>query len=334
MPNSRDRIANARLPIAGKLTELPLRLSLKLLGRRLVVTELGRGAWLVRSRTRAGRGLQVHALDDVTWVLQRRGPGARVVRQIGPRRLRAHVVIDQRSIRKRLHSYQLRMLRYLGEEHVAGLLHRLDVNVVLDVGANRGQFAKRLRRDGYTGRIVSFEPIPHIADQLEKAAAEDPDWQVVRCALGDRDQQVEMNVGVGEGRYSSLLPASRFGRTWSSRIDAHDPVSVSVRRLDGLFEESVAGVADPRVYLKLDTQGYDLQAFAGAGELVTRFVGMQSEMSLVPLYDGMPHLTEQLTTYEAAGFQVTGMFPVIIDRPTMRVIEFDTVMVRTGALER
>ena len=334
MPNLRGRIANAQLLISGKVAKLNPELSLTWSGRKPMVTELGEGAWLVRSRTTAGRGLQMQALDDATWVLQQRGPGARVVRQIGPPMLRAHMVIDQRTIRKRLHSYQLRMLRYLGEEHVAGVLRRLDVNVVLDVGANSGQYAKRLRRDGYTGRIVSFEPIPLIADRLEKAAADDPDWHVVRCALGDRDQQVEMNVGVGQGRFSSLLPASGFGRTWSSRIDAHSPVPVSVRRLDGLFEESVAGVADPRVYLKLDTQGYDLQAFAGAGELVTRFVGMQSEMSLVPLYDGMPHLTEQLTTYEAAGFQVTGMFPVIIDRPTMRVIEFDTVMVRAGALQR
>jgi hypothetical protein len=61
---------------------------------------------------------------------------------------------------------------------------------------------------------------------------------------------------------------------------------------------------------------------------------MQSELSLVPLYDGMPHLTEQLATFEDAGFQVTGMFPVVFDRATMRVIEFDAVMVRADAVRR
>jgi hypothetical protein len=55
---------------------------------------------------------------------------------------------------------------------------------------------------------------------------------------------------------------------------------------------------------------------------------MQSEVSQVPLYDGMPHYTEQLATYEAAGFGLTGMFPVIMDHPTARVVEFDAVMVR------
>ncbi len=298
-----------------------------------MVTELAKGAWLVRSRMAAERRLDLQPLDDTTWVLLRRGAGARIVRRIGPPGLRADVVIDQRSLRERTHRYLHQMLRYLGEEHVAWVLRELNVNVVLDVGANRGQFAKRLRRDGYTGRIVSFEPIPHIADELEKAAAEDPDWRVLRYALGERDETVEINVSEGQGRLSSLLPASEFGRSWSSRIDAGTPVSVAVRRLDGLFDEALAGVGEPRVYLKLDTQGFDLQAFAGAGERAADIVGMQSELSVVPLYEGMPHLTEQLSTYEAAGFQLTGMFPVIIDRATMRVIEFDAVMVRAGATE-
>jgi FkbM family methyltransferase len=298
------------------------------------VTELGKGAWLVRSRTRAGRRLDLEQLDDTAWVLRRRGPRSRVVRQIGPPGLRADLVIDRRSLRRRFDDYEHHLLRYLGEEHVAWLLQQLDVNVVLDVGANLGQFARRLRRDGYAGRIVSFEPVPHIADRLERAAADDPDWHVLRYAVGESDETREINVGVGQGRYSSLLPVSDFGRSWSSRIDGDATVSVSVRRLDGLLDDVVDGVVDPRVYLKLDTQGYDLQAFAGVGARVADLVGMQSEMSLVPLYEGMPHLTEQLSTYEAAGFRVTGMFPVVFDRETLRVIELDAVMVRDGALTR
>jgi FkbM family methyltransferase len=329
-----DRISSVRRLSQSGAAELGTLLSPATTGKDPEVTELGKGAWLVRSRTPAGRRLELEQLDDTAWVLRRRGPRGRVVRRIGAAALGAHLVIDRRSLRRHFDSYEHQLLRYLGEEHVAWLLRRLDVNVVLDVGANRGQFARRLRRDGYTGRIVSFEPVPRIAEKLEQFSADDPDWQVLRHAVGDRDETREMNVGVGQGRLSSLLPATDFGRSWSSRIDAEAPVSVSVRRLDGLFDEAVAGVKHPRVYLKLDTQGYDLQAFAGAGDRVADLVAMQSELSLVPLYDGMPHLTEQLATYEAAGFQVTGMFPVIVDRQTMRVIEFDAVMVRAGALDR
>jgi FkbM family methyltransferase len=218
----------------------------------------------------------------------------------------------------------------MGERHVAWLLRELEVNIVLDVGANLGQYAQSLRANGYRGRIVSFEPVPHIAEVLERRAARDPDWHVLRYALGDCDEKAEIHVGVGQGRLSSLLPATEFGRSWNPRIDAGRTVLVEVRRLDGLFDEVVAGVANPRVFLKLDTQGFDLKAFAGAGHRAAELIGMQSEVSQVPLYQGMPHLTDQLAIYAAAGFGLTGVFPVVVDRKTMRVIEFDAVMVRSA----
>ena len=334
MRSLQDRVNTVHSVSGSGVGKLALRLGLTPFGPRPVVTELGRDAWLVRSRTAAGGRLDLVQLDEGTWVLRRRGRQSRVVRPIGPEGLGAHVVIDRRSLRRKLGRFHHKLLRYLGEEHIAWVLRRLDANVVLDVGANRGQFARRLRRDGYAGRIVSFEPVPDVAARLERIAADDPDWYVRQHALGDRDDVTEINVGAGQGRLSSLLPPSEFGRSWSSRIDGDTSVTVSVRRLDGLFGEVVRGVEDPRVYLKLDTQGYDLRVFAGAGDRVADLVGLQSEMSLVALYDGMPHLTEQLATFEAAGFQVTGMFPVVFERATMRVIEFDAVMVRADAVKR
>jgi FkbM family methyltransferase len=319
----------SRRPDKPNVTQLTPRVAV--VGHRTEprVTQLGKGGWLVRLATPAGRRLELHQLDDTTWVVQRRGPQARVVHRIGPGSLRADVLIDRGALTRNAQGYQLQMLRYLGEEHVAWLLRKLEVDVVLDVGANRGQFGRRLRRGGYTGRIVSFEPVPRVAEKLEKVAANDPDWRVMRYALGAADEETEMHVGAGQGRLSSLLPASEFGRSWDENIDADTTVPVCVRRLDGLYDEAVAGIENPRVYLKLDTQGYDLQAFAGAGERVRELVGMQSEVSQVPLYDGMPHMSEQLATYAAAGFELTGMFPVVTHRPTARVVEFDAVMVRS-----
>ena len=54
--------------------------------------------------------------------------------------------------------------------------------------------------------------------------------------------------------------------------------------------------------------------------------------SCLPIYDGMPRMTEQLDTYEAAGFAISAMFPVSRHARTLRVIEFDVVMVRPEAV--
>ena len=299
--------------------------------RRRLATPLGDDAWLVR-RGAARRSVAIDRLDDTTWVVRRRGRGGRVVQRVGSERLRTDLVVDRKQLRSNPQGHHLQLLRHLGAEHVGWLLQRLGVNVVLDVGANRGQYAQTLRRTGFTGRIVSFEPVPEQVERLRRASRDDPFWEIRACALGDLDETMPINVGVGEGRLSSLLPATEFGRTWNARIDAERTVDVPVRRLDDLFDELIDGVRDPRVYLKLDTQGYDLRAFAGAGDRVRDIVAMQSEVSIVALYEGMPHFTEQLATYERAGFELAGMYPVIIDRPTLRTIEFDAVLVRASAV--
>jgi hypothetical protein len=133
---------------------------------------------------------------------------------------------------------------------------------------------------------------------------------------------------------SSLLPSSEFGKDWHDRLKESETQKISVRRLDGLFDEAIEGIDDPRVYLKLDTQGYDMQAFAGAGDRLKEIAGMQSEVACVPIYDGMPRLPDQIAAYEAAGFEITGMFPVTRHRASLRVIEFDVTMVRADAVGR
>lgn len=267
----------------------------------LEVTRLGGGAAVV---ARPGSPVRVDEVDGRSWVIHR-----------GPRR----PAREQRALGD-----------YLLREHVAWLLRELDINCVLDVGANVGQYAQLLRREGYAGRIVSFEPVPALADELRRTAEGDPNWSVMQCALGEADEEAEINVRPGS--MSSLLPSSDFGKAWSGRLREAETQPISIRRLDGLFADVVEGIDDPRVYLKLDTQGYDLQAFAGAGECLKQIAGLQSEVSCVPIYDDMPRLPEQIATYEAEGFEITGMFPVTRHRATLRVIEFDVTMVRAEAV--
>lgn len=291
------------------------------------VQQLGGAAWLVQSP--GERRLRLEALDDRSWVLQPSG-GRLVSQRIGPPRVRANVVHDRRAVRAHTRVFQRALGEFAGNAHVAWMLRELEVNCVLDVGANTGQYGRRLRASGYAGRIVSFEPVEEMFEKLSAAAADDPNWHVHQMALGDEDGTVEINAM--HGAMSSLLPASDFGKEWSHRLQDMHPETITIRRLDAMYDEAVVGLDDPRVYLKMDTQGYDLQAFAGAGDRVKDLVGMQSEVSCVPIYDGMPRWIEQLSVYEEAGFEITGMFPVNIDRKSLRVIEFDAVLIRVEAL--
>ncbi|MBA3852293.1 MAG: FkbM family methyltransferase, partial [Chloroflexi bacterium] len=219
---------------------------------------------------------------------------------------------------------------YLVTQQLLNVLHKYGINVVLDVGANKGQYARMLRQGGYRGHIVSFEPVRREFETLSRRAANDPQWAVHQLALGSTDGSIEMNVV--PGTLSSALPASDYGRQRYDKLAGATVETVPVRRLDGILDDLLAHVPDPRPYLKLDTQGLDLEVFAGLGDRAQDFVGMQSEMALLRLYEGMPRLPEALAAYEAAGFEVAGMYLVTGERRTARALEFDCIMVRADAM--
>ena len=129
--------------------------------------------------------------------------------------------------------------------------------------------------------------------RLQQAAAGDELWSRAPYALGAEDGTAEINRV--PGTMSSMLPASEFGKGWSDKLQQQTTETIQVRRLDSVIDEVAAGLDAVRAYLKMDTQGFDLQVFEGAGAVLDRVVAMQSEVSCVPIYDGMPRLPEQWT---------------------------------------
>jgi FkbM family methyltransferase len=216
-------------------------------------------------------------------------------------------------------------------QHLRDVVRRYRVDCVLDVGANRGQYVRLLRRAGYRGRVLSFEPVPEIFAELAAAAADDDQWDVHQVALGREDGELEMHVV--PGTLSSLLPPSAFGSARYQRFASATSMQVPVRRLDEFLPEALGtDLASARLMLKLDTQGFDLEAFAGADAVLDRVVVLQSEVALLTIYEHMPRMQEALQVYEAAGFEVTGLYPVSREARTGRVLEYDCVMVRADSL--
>lgn len=205
------------------------------------------------------------------------------------------------------------------------IVEKFGIDLVIDVGANEGQFALALR-SFYGGEILSFEPVASAFEKLAAAAALDPAWQVRRLALGSRASTQAIHVAE-RSVFSSLLPANAYSaRRFGQGTRAASTEVVSVRRLEDVLDE--IRPAARRIFLKLDTQGYDTEVFRGAGNWLARVVALQSEVSLVAIYEGMPHWTDTVAVYEAAGFGVVAMFPVTQDAG--RVIEYDCLMTKAA----
>jgi len=235
-------------------------------------------------------------------------------------------------VRRHAHQQDKALSAYLLASLTMDIFVRYEVNVVLDVGANKGQYALGLRRAGYRGRIVSLEPVTREFEELRRRSADDPNWHVRQLALGREDGSIEMRVV--PGTFSSVLPPSEFGARSFKKLQHADVQRVPLRRLEGIFDELLADVPNPRPYVKLDTQGFDLEVFSGLGARAGDVVAMQSEVALLQIYEGMPRMSEALSAYEASGFEVAGFYPVTRERRTARVLEFDCILVRAASVRR
>lgn len=176
------------------------------------------------------------------------------------------------------------------------LLRQLQVDCVVDVGANRGQFARELRSIGFAGKILSFEPVASEFAALRDEFRGDADWRGFQMALGSE-------AGTKSITIPRLTVMSSLLESTQAEQDARVEV-IDVKRLDQILPAQLDELKSSRVFLKMDTQGYDLEVFKGSSGCIGTIHGLQSELSVQPLYKNMPHYLEALQTYEAAGFEL------------------------------
>lgn len=210
---------------------------------------------------------------------------------------------------------------------IRSIIEKFRINVVIDVGANEGQFAQKLRYF-YLEEIFSFEPVTHTFEKLAEAASSDPNWHVYKLALGSQESTQTINVS-DLTVFSSLLRTNdyciqRFGGGAQGKREE----VCSIRRLDELLDKIVPDIENKQIFLKMDTQGYDTEVFKGLGNKLKHVIALQAEVSLISIYEGMPHWTESISIYEKAGFGVVGMFPVT--RDSDRIIEYDCLLIRVA----
>lgn len=201
------------------------------------------------------------------------------------------------------------------------------ITVVVDVGANSGQYGTDLRRAAFKGRIVSFEPLSEPFALLAQKASKDPLWDCRQCALGDVDGKISVNVAANAGQSSSVLPMLKSHQDafpWANYTGTEE---VPIHRLDSVAPEILRPT--DVAFLKLDVQGFEKQVLAGGkSTLNDSCVGMQLELSCLPLYEGGILLREALDLVYSLGFTLTGLLPCVTDIRNGRMLQADGIFFR------
>lgn len=207
------------------------------------------------------------------------------------------------------------------------LLEALSVTLFLDVGAYVGHYARGVRRHGFAGKIVSFEPILEAFELLQDATADDPQWSCHNVALGNEDATATINVS------HNLVSSSLFEVTRAS-TEAHQATAIAeqqtvrIVKLDSL--RSTLLTPRDRVYLKIDVQGFEKQVLAGAAETLAQVAAIEVELSLVELYLNQTLMPEMLAALAALNFRPVWFERGFKDPKSGHLLQMDGIFLRNG----
>lgn len=202
-----------------------------------------------------------------------------------------------------------------------------EIDLILDVGANTGQYVKFVRNLGYSGEIVSFEPLSTAYSKLDSSSRKDPLWKVApRTAIGNLDGEIEINISANSASSSLLKMLDLHLNAAPQSVYVGSEV-VKVSKLDTIAQTYIENDVNS-VFLKIDVQGFEIQVLEGASQILPKVKGIQMELSLAPLYEGQLLLNEMLKRMDQLGYELYAIIPGFTDRKTGRLLQVDGIFFR------
>ena len=187
------------------------------------------------------------------------------------------------------------------------LISENGIEFVIDIGANVGQFALDLRRAGYLGEILSFEPVSNTFVILRRNSMCEKRWQVFDLAIGSRIGKEYIKISNNDSLSSSFrdmnnLHLNNFPKSYFSSEEV-----VSVSTLDKQL--NIMKISPTKCLLKIDVQGFEREVLAGGINSIPLIPVCYIEGSLSPLYDGEYDLRELLNSLHDLGHNIFELFP-------------------------
>lgn len=202
------------------------------------------------------------------------------------------------------------------------ILEKYQISLLMDVGANNGTFGKEIRTAGYKGTIISFEPLNNMFSILKKTAKNDDNWIINNYALGAENSEQEINISANY-HSSSILNILETHTKAEATAAYIGKQKIQIKKLDNIFNEYKENNLE--VYLKIDTQGYEMNVLKGAEQSLQYINTIQLEMSLQALYTGQPLYNEIFTFLWSKGYKLIDIEPGFTDIRNGTMLQFDGI---------
>jgi FkbM family methyltransferase len=189
---------------------------------------------------------------------------------------------------------------------IARNLEHFQISGVIDVGANVGQFGLDVRRHGFEGLIVSYEPVQETFDSLSQTIKQHQPWKAFQLGLGAVESERTINISGNSGLSSSILEmrSLHLENFPDSATVAKQKISIST--IDKQLE--ILGLQPQEIMLKLDVQGFEAEVLKGASQSLSKIPLCYLEVSITPLYDGEISFLPILIELSKFGHEVIDVF--------------------------
>lgn len=205
------------------------------------------------------------------------------------------------------------------------LLNYYEINKILDVGANNGQYAEIVQKIGFKGEIISFEPVKSTFKILEKKANSNQKWKTLNYGLGPKNDSFEINISANTSSSSILeiMPNVIKSEPETKTIRKE---KILIKTLDNIYTSLVK--PEDNVLLKLDVQGFEKNVLDGATESLKKIKGIQIEMSIEELYRSEMLFAEMLLFLNSKGFSLHSLENGFYDEKTGKLLQVDGIFFR------
>lgn len=239
-------------------------------------------------------------------------------------------MILKKTLQQVLHrfGFDLKLYKTSNFAAIKRLVKYHEIDLVIDVGANVGQYYDFLRTSGYDGRVISFEPLTKAHSILSKRVSQEPSWNIMpRMAVGSEQKESTINIAQNAVS-SSLLPMLETHSNICPESIYTDSEIVKVERLDKIIP-SYVDINNTNVFLKIDAQGYEKNVMEGAEGILHRVKAIQLELSLVPLYEGAPTFKYMLDLMESLGYSIYWLKPGFTNLETGQMLQLDGIFTKS-----
>lgn len=217
---------------------------------------------------------------------------------------------------------KIRKYPYGEKKRRIDLINHFSINKILDIGANQGQYGKQMRQLGYKGIIVSYEPMTLAFNLLKQASKMDQHWHAYQLGLGDLDKNLKINISQNSFS-SSILDVMESHTDPFPDSSVVDHEEITVKKLDSIF--STIYKERDKIFMKIDTQGYEMLVLKGAKNSLSKISGVQLEMALTPLYQGEKTYKEIIEFMEDKGFHLYSVEPGLTHPQSGKLLQMDGI---------